>query len=201
MRCLNRQRANIVLSSLLQHGEILSPTKVSQRERVFERDGVLRWSDDVIIGYCRIGVSLQTLLSRIGTCHRRTSSHDLHAVEFSELLEVFTSEAYILWPAAADDEALIVLKEGCTPIDQLKAWAHALLLAHKQSGIPGGRTDDNDTSLAKDRLAEVRRTLNMIRDMFSKNAGLLEDKGWDLNVAALVTRAGTRVVLEADQTR
>ncbi|KAH7359993.1 vitamin B6 photo-protection and homoeostasis-domain-containing protein [Pyrenochaeta sp. MPI-SDFR-AT-0127] len=194
MRCLNRQRANIVFSSILEHGEVLSPSAVSKRERVFERDGVLRWGSDEIVGHCRIGVPLHTLLSRFGRRHTLTGSLDLQRIKLSELLDIFADEAYILWPASSDYEALIVLKGGCTPIDQLKAWAHALLLARKwrPGRVPGAKQDDGDASLITARLAEMRRTLKDTQQLFTKHAGALRDKGWDLNVAVLETRAGTR---------
>lgn len=195
MRCLNRQRANIVFSSLLQHGKLLGPRQVSRRERVFERDGVLRWSDNVVVGYCRIGVSLQTLLSCMGLRNGRTGSLDLHGVTMSEVLDVFVDEAYLLWPASSADHVLVVLKEGCTPMDQLKAWAHALSVAKRLPSTWGKPVADRP-SLARDRLAEVRRTLVDTRTMFERYAAAMRDAGWDLDVAALETRAGTRVKMD-----
>jgi hypothetical protein len=194
MHCLNRQRANIVFSNILQHGEVLSPHQVSKHERVFERDGVLRWSDGQVVGYCKIGIELRTLLSHIGFRDKQTGSVDMRGVDMSELLDVFADEAYILWPATVSHEAVIVLKEGCTPIDQLKAWAHALLLARRQRGrYPGSKPGDDDTSPSKDRLvAELRRALEDIRGTFEEHVGALQDNGWDLDVAVLETRAGTR---------
>ena len=197
MRCLNRQRANLVFSNMFQHGTILSPTDVSQRERIFERDGVLRWVDDTIVGHCHIGVSLDLLLSRIGQRRKRTGSLDLHAIKLPELVDVFANEAYMLWFADADYEALIVLKEGCTPIDQLKAWAHALLLAQRVRGqVPGRQPEHDDTSPPREQLAVLRQTLNEASDVFEKYIEVLEQKGWDLDVAALETRAGSRVQME-----
>ncbi|KAH9881603.1 hypothetical protein IAQ61_000330 [Plenodomus lingam] len=200
MRCLNRQRANILFSRLLEHGQLLSPLEVSRRERVFEHDGVLRWSDDMAIGYCRIGVSLQTLLSHMGLRNARTGSLHLRGAEISELLHVFVDEAYILWPASSAGHFLIVLKEGCTPMDQLKAWAHALLLA-KGYSLPGAKSVVDQTSLAGNRLADVRRTLADTRTMFEKYSGAMRDAGWDLNIAALETLGGTRVKMKRHQKR
>lgn len=195
MRCLNRQRANIVFSNLLQHGLVLTPTDVSLRERVFERDGVLRWANDNVVGYCKVGVSLNMLLNRIGQRHKRTGSLDLHAVKLPELMDIFASEAYILWYTDADSEALIVLREGCTPIDQLKAWAHALLLASRMRG-PGSKPEDDDASPVETRLAEMRRTLKDTSDLFAQYAEKLKQIGWELNIAALETRAGVRAQID-----
>ncbi|EDU47148.1 hypothetical protein PTRG_04310 [Pyrenophora tritici-repentis Pt-1C-BFP] len=93
MHCLNRQRANILFSNMFQHGLVLSPRDVSQRERVFERGGVLRWSDDKVLGRCSIGVPLQRLLNRLGTPHQQTGSLTLKSMQISDLLEVFANES------------------------------------------------------------------------------------------------------------
>jgi hypothetical protein len=194
MRCLNRQRANIVFSSILQDGVVLSPHEVSQRERIFERDGVLRWVDGRIVGYCRIGVSLEDLLSRIGQRHKRTGSLGLQTLKPSEITDTFVDEAYILWFASNDYESMIVLKEGCMPIDQLKAWAHALLLAQRLRGRMSSHkpAGDDDAISANNRLALTRSTLKETNDMFTNATAVLGEKGWDLAIAALETRAGTR---------
>lgn len=197
MRCLNRQRANIVFSSVLENGEVLSPTDVSKRERVFERDGALRWADDRIVGSCRVGVTLEALLNNMTSPrHKRTGPPlDMATVKVSDLFHVFANEAYILWvtDGNSDADALIVLKEGCTPMDQLQAWAHALLLARKiTDGTPSENPDEDNVPLFEARLAELRQTLEETRGAFRMYAGLLRDKGWDFDVAALETRAGTR---------
>src|ERR1700709_848660 len=67
MRTLNRQRANLVFSTFLEDSKSIhkeqslkalpTPEEISLRERIFERDGVLRWKGSEIIGYCEIGVS------------------------------------------------------------------------------------------------------------------------------------------------
>jgi hypothetical protein len=193
MRCLNRQRANIVFGSLIQHGSVLSPADVAQRERIFERDGVLRWADDSVLGRCRIGVPLETLLSYLGRRHARTGSFDMYAVKLSDLVDVFASEAYMLWFDESEYEAIVVLKDGCTPLDQLKAWTQALLLAREVRGhVVADKPDRDDTSLAKGRLAALRRTLEAADGLFRKHTAALEQKGWDLQVASLETRAGVR---------
>ncbi|KAF1839281.1 DUF647-domain-containing protein [Decorospora gaudefroyi] len=198
MHNLNRQRANIVFSNLFQHGQTLSPTAVSQRERVFERDGVLRWSDDEIVGYCKIGVSLQQLLVCMGGAQRnkRTGSLQLpdgpdQGPSVSELLDTFANEAYILW--AGEEVTLIVLKEGCKPIDQLKAWAHALLLAKRARGK---RKDALSPSKDCRSGAGLRRSLEHVTAVFGEHVGVLREQGWDLDVAVLETRAGTRACVD-----
>jgi hypothetical protein len=175
---------------MFQHSATLSPNDVSRVERVFERDGVLRWCGEEVVGCARIGVSLRELLGRMGEQRRaRTGAMHLQGVGLEELLDVFGEEKYVLWPAeSAEQAALIVLKEGCTAVDQLKAWAHALLLAKR---LQGGTS-------SKDRfLTELRQTLKDTRRVFEKQVDALNKKGWDLNVAALETRAGTRAQINS----
>jgi hypothetical protein len=192
MTSLNRQRANIVFSNIFQHSKVLSPYEVSKREQVFERDGVLRWCGVELVGWARIGVSFKELLGRIGQQHEKTGSLHLQDVGMEELLDVFRNEAYVLWPASSSSQAaLIVLNEGCTPIDQLRAWAHALLLAKRMRG-------QDDASHSNDRLlVELRGTLEETRNIFGKHVDALKAKGWDLDVAALETHAGTRAQIDS----
>ena len=218
MTSLNRQRANIVFSHILgtskfaaSESRVLSPKEVSELERVFERDGVLRRGDDVL-GYCSIGVSMQTLLSRIHVDNHHTQSGAFGKlpIKVADLLDIFATEGYILWLPDISFydllmcEALIVLKKDCTALDQLKAWMHALiLLQHRkmpkmsdtfnQPGWPG-------KDYEKPRLDELRTTLQKTRQVFSQYAPALKSKGWDLDVAALETRAGVRAVIERKKT-
>ncbi|KAH7389554.1 vitamin B6 photo-protection and homoeostasis-domain-containing protein [Phaeosphaeria sp. MPI-PUGE-AT-0046c] len=197
MRCLNRQRANIVFSALQQHGSVLSPLEVSVRERIFERDGVLRWNDGTIIGSCRIGVPLEILLRHLGRQHRQTGSLELQHIKLQALLNIFADEAYLLWFVTSKCEALIVLKEGCTPTDQLKAWAHALLLAHQvQHHSLEHKLENDDTESADPQLTALRSTLEDTKRIFVVHAAVLEEQGWDLSIAAMETRAGSRAHIQ-----
>jgi hypothetical protein len=196
MHSLNRQRANILFSNMVQHGVVLSPSEVSKRERIFHAGDVLRWSDDEMLGQCKIGVSLQDMLGRIGEEDTQTGSLALRAIQISELLTVFAGEAYILCPAAPASYISIVLKAGCGPTDQVKAWAHALLLAKRARVSQGhsGKQPDEAPAPTKDRLkAELRQTLEDVRAMFDKYGDEMRGKGWNLDVAAMETKAGTRL--------
>lgn len=188
MRCLNRQRANMVLSKLVQSGHILSPAEVSIKERIFERDGVLRWVDDSIIGHCKIGVSMSTLMDLIGVRHDKTGSLETRGVALSDLVHIYQDEAYIIYKAQTD--AVIVLKQDCTAVDQLKAWTQALLLAQRQAD-PSDCQLSHDTS--GDLLAELRATLAQTQQIFDTYEVGLRSVGWDLDVAALETTLGRRI--------
>lgn len=195
MRCLNRQRANIVFGNIMQHGNVLNPSEVSKRERVFEHDGILRWVDDTKLGHCKIGVTLEVLLSRVGRQDTRTGSLKMKGVNLADLTDVFVDQAYILWYADSEKQAFVALKQHCTPRDQLQAWAHALLLAHtKETGTSERKPDDHGVFQAS--LAEIRQTLSQISKIFDKHIDLLRLKGWDLDVAPLETQAGSRVQID-----
>ncbi|KAF2280621.1 DUF647-domain-containing protein, partial [Westerdykella ornata] len=193
MRTLNRQRANIVFSRILQDGEVLRPTDVSKMERILERDGVLRWTDDHILGHCCIGVPLAKLLGTIGESHDRTGSLTLQDIKISKLLQLFESEAYILWHAQST--ITIVLKEGCSPVDQLQAWMHSLLLAQRARENTSRDQPEDD----RNGLAEIRATLREAKKCLSTNVARLRNAGWDLDTAVLETRAGTRISVDFGQ--
>ncbi|KAF3007931.1 hypothetical protein E8E13_011218 [Curvularia kusanoi] len=209
MTSINRQRANIVLSHILYSQdlkqEVLSPKDVSKQERIFERDGVLRVNDK-ISGYCRIGVSMQTLLSRISAA-RPTRSGALCAmpVKVTELLEIFASEGYILWldddhqADVTSKEVLIVLKKNCTALDQLKAWMHALLLVFQATDRLNTASSKADKSNAEMQLDRLDKTLDLRQRLFDQQVPVLTSKGWDLDIAALETRAGVRVLIPIQQ--
>ncbi|KAL1635476.1 hypothetical protein SLS58_010233 [Diplodia intermedia] len=158
MRSLNRQRANIVMAHLLAYDKVLSPQRVSQRERIFElRDGALRWADDQVIGRCRIGVRLADVVARLpGAAAAAAAAADAGApgaarktgavvrddasaktMSLAALLKVFEHESYLLWFDATRSEALIVLKQNCEPAAQLQAWTQALLLASRNGAGAG----------------------------------------------------------------
>ncbi|KAF2117712.1 vitamin B6 photo-protection and homoeostasis-domain-containing protein [Lophiotrema nucula] len=221
MRSLNRQRANIVLSHMLAYGTILRPADVSRLERVFERDGILRSfegnSRAKAIGHCKIGMTLESVLRRMGRSHYRTGSLNLR-IKLSELLRIYENEAYVLWFEEGEygsrSEAWIVLKEDATPTDQLKAWCQALLLAQqahtRRAKAAKGKRELERSEDAKDAdgsasesegrlLAELRLTTQEVRKLFDAYVERLTDVGWDLEIAALETRAGTRMKIGSHQ--
>lgn len=205
MNSLNRQRANIVFGHMLSYEhsgvEILSPKEVSEQERIFERDGVLRVGD-VVFGYGRIGVSMQTLLVCINAAiPTESGALATMPVKVADLLNLFASEGYILWvnnnlqPDVGSKEVLIVLKKDCTALDQLKAWMHALLLVHEADHRDLTAPPKAEKSNAETQLNKLNTTLELRRHLFDQHIPVLESKGWNLDVAALETRAGVRALI------
>lgn len=212
MKTLNRQRANIVLSYLMDHEEVLTPKQVSKKERVLERDGVLRWKGDRVLGHCKIGTTLQELLQRLGPSHAKTRSIHLEGLRLADLILLYERELYILWldKTTAKLRIYIILKQGCTPETQLKAWTQALTLA-RHASQQQSRDSDRVTSRLQDGLkqaplhinsgplAELRHTLTQTSKSFPEYVQRLEAAGWDLSVAALETVSGTRAVVRTKE--
>jgi hypothetical protein len=219
MTSLNRQRANIVFSTLFDSDRnlsldldpeldttpslsktksewtVLTPAQVSKHERIFHRDGVLQWTQHSThttqpLGSAQIGVSMSTFLGSVsGTSFPRT-------LPLQRLAAIFADESYILFlvPLTSGGNvkwhASILLKRGCTVEHQLKAWAHALLAARVLVRITTGFSVDAV-------LAVVERTLGLLNAdaRFERYLTELGGVGWDVDIAALETRAGRRIEL------
>ncbi|KAI1836838.1 hypothetical protein DTO006G1_5776 [Penicillium roqueforti] len=124
MTSLNRQRANIVFSALLDSDSslalaldpnhnvdptatttpekkntllTLTPAQVAQHERIFHRDGALQWTQHTTtqhLGSAQIGVSMSTFLGNSGS--GRTFPRTL---PLPQLVTVFADEYYLLFLA------------------------------------------------------------------------------------------------------
>lgn len=218
MTSLNRQRANIVFSTVFETdlleehkpkdvaARFLRPDEAAHRERVFERDGILRWfgsssssSSNEKLGWCRIGSSMQELISSSSS----SSSSTLSTTSLPKLVHIFASEQYILVPHKPSQtqkkttKITILLKQNCTPTQQLKAWAHALLVARlaslPKSEDTGANADDENND-NDDIMAILTTSLSSFSARFDDfYVSELERAGWDLGIAALETRAGRRI--------
>lgn len=198
MRTLNRQRANLAFRTLFQKfppskgnealglEEFPTPDDISLQERVFERDGVLRWQGDIILGYCRIGVPLRNILNVFDTSDNTTRGYSgTSSQNVAKLMDIFQDEGYIMWYDSPRKRFLICLKFPSDTEIQLRAWMHALFMAvHIESGM--------EDSPVIDIIATTRRDC---RSWMETNKILegLRRVGWDLDTAALETKSGTRI--------
>jgi hypothetical protein len=227
MRTLNRQRANIVFSCYVESAaphhsfttkpqqqtrksgpegaRTLRPEEVSCSERIFERDGVLRWNRSTIMGYCVLGAAFKAVLDTVPNVVRnnQTGSYvDVNFISKSEsrgenivhvsiekLLELFAKEEYILWFSSNGGKPahpfLIVLKENANTKTQLRAWFHAFLCARILRDYAG-----NTPWPVMDMLGKTLLTVNESWGQLEKD---LENAGWDTENGALETRSGTRL--------
>lgn len=192
MRSLNRQRANIVLSNLLQDKRALTPEEVSFEERVFEWDGVLRWKGSAPIAKARIGVSLRCLLSSLAPAHDVTGAISDENLILQHLTRIYSLESFLLWYDARRRVAYIILKEQASSRSQLKAWALALWVAHRlEDGHATSATIDKIIGLLESSLIEI---CNQWDDCME----CMKAAGWDMDIASLETTSAIRIRLHAE---
>jgi Vitamin B6 photo-protection and homoeostasis len=199
MRTLNRQRTNLVFSTLYQKlpqtkesktreiREIFpSPDEISLQERIFERDGVLRWQGGKALGYCQIGVPLRIILNHFSTEDKITSSYTgANSQSIAKFLDIFQDEGYFMWYDGTRRRFLICLKFPSDTETQIRAWMHALFMVTQiESGLEGSSVIDF-----------IYNTKEEFRSWMERYKVLenLRRAGWDLDTAALETRSGTRI--------
>lgn len=193
MRTLNRQRANIVFSTLFDTGTVLSPEEVSKRERIFERDGVLRWREESVLGYCKIGVPLSVLLQSLLPRTEVTGSTRDTDKRLSRIWDLYRDEDYVLWYNPLKTEAMIVLKGKSSPTSQLKAWAQAWSVAHLHQQKSKG---EQKTGKEEATYTALKDTLTDLSFTFESHLQSLRMAGWDVDTAALETSSGRRMIIK-----
>lgn len=205
MRTLNRQRANLViLSSLFNPGHeknktvLPSPREISLQERIFERDGALRNIQGTILAYCKVGVSLQELLSSISTPTTAGTYAEPDSI-LTSLLSIYKNQGYIMWYSHSRNTFLVVLKEGTAPKVQLDAWFHAIFAVT----FRGEKIRESETK-RMDNQSVLSWMRNSLEESEKWRAEMefyeqLERKGWDLNTPAIEVRAGTRLVVSSGE--
>lgn len=191
MQNLNRQRANIVLSTFFDSGTVLRPDEVSNQERIFEWDGVLRWKGSAPMAKAKIGGPLQEMISSIGPTHRITgASREAGSVLLFRLFQIYAKEEYLLWYSLSDRTVYLVLKEQISVRSQLKAWAQALVLVHQLSA-------QQLTTRATEKVLEsVESSLLEVSDRWPACMERLKAAGWDLGIASLETASGSRIKVD-----
>jgi hypothetical protein len=157
------------------------PEEVSAKEKVFEKDGVLR-SKGRVLGYCRVGVNLQTLWNSLGSVNKGTK-HD----RLQQYLDIFQHDKFIVAYKNQQRTYFVVLKEGANTSDILCAWMFVMLVA--KSRISEERQDTFET------LEKTRKLLVRIWPEIMKRLG---EAGWDLEIDAIQTRSGARIRIKEE---
>ncbi|KAJ5954376.1 hypothetical protein N7501_008655 [Penicillium viridicatum] len=219
MTSLNRQRANIVFSALLDSDRglalelaldpttptppekkwtILTPAQVSKHERIFHRDGALQWTQHSStqtttnhLGSAHIGVSMSTFLGGSGS--GKTSF--TRTLPLQRLVAVFANEFYILFLVPLSNT------EG-------NAKWHASILLKRGCAVRHQLKAWAHALLAARVLARitmgssvdavltvVEGTLALLNteNRFEGYLTGLSGVGWDVDIAALETRGGRRI--------
>lgn len=171
---------------------MLTPEEVSDQERIFESDGVLRWIGSSPFAKARIGIPLQCLLSSWAHPHITTGS--IRDVEhfLPRLINIYGAEEYLLWYDVRSKEALIVLKEGASPRSLLKAWAFGLWVAHRND------SQDATSAMIDEVFGLLESTLKDLSERWEDCIERLLVAGWDIEIANLETTSGTRIRLHTD---
>lgn len=203
LRTLNRQRANIVFSTLGDSGVVVTPTQAAKLERIFEKDGVLRWRESEILGYARIGARFIELVdslgddaSSLGYNAPLTGDGEMKAPGLSihSVADIFQNEKHLLWYDSRKRWVTICLRNGITPEEQLKAWAHALFVAKEVRHREKRRGDGGKMQMSGEALLSVlETTLQDLGVSFPSTIERLKKAGWDLSTTALETKPGYRV--------
>jgi hypothetical protein len=214
MNTVNRQRANIVFSSLLTKNKAPSPKEVSARERIFESDGIIRGYDGERLGYARVGVDAVTIARQ---WMRSPQQGGIGAANqgLSLALELFREESYLMAMdrSRAYIQIYIGLKRECTSRQQLKAWLHALILAKVLTQESKGplhhelRRQEKDEQgvtameMDKDLAQKISTTLEQTNRLYNDYCSRLEAVGWDLDTAALETTFGPRLDINSEDSK
>jgi hypothetical protein len=175
LRTLNKHRANVVFSHFWDQNCVLTPEDVAKRESIFDR-GMYRSNKDFSRG-------LQTAKCDFGTSLQILTAHLPRNNCLSELTSLFHDCGYLLWYSNSPKPSVfVVLKEGVSAQEQLKAWYHGFLLVRLPS--------ESYASLSE----AVLLTLKVVQKTFNAFSSRLKEAGWDLELAVLETNSGTRIV-------
>ncbi|KAF8231011.1 DUF647-domain-containing protein [Tricholoma matsutake] len=189
LRTLNRQRVSIAWTSyrLSNNTTVPNPKDVSQAEHILSHPAVFRDPLHRITGTCTIGLSF----------------FDAFEGHFPfNLFEHFEEERYLLWYDAkclrpARDGAghavhgpvylHIILKDGYTINDQLKAWIHAAELCSMVGRKDTRNTNDVDAIREdKEALALMRSSYTRIIQDFPDFIAQMRAAGWNTVDGALM---------------
>ncbi|KAM3420867.1 hypothetical protein BST61_g4106 [Cercospora zeina] len=197
MHTLNRQRASLVYHQL-RKGHVPTPAEVAARERIFERDGVLRDKDDCVIGHCFIGSPFSRLLNAVGEQQAATKAVKVDDKKLNEILAVYENDQYILWldrssrPGKA--KIFTVLKKQADSRALIVAWWQALVIAE---GLSNTTKKASETAISQQckLFGKARDEANALWDKYCEKLG---GWGWDLSSAPMETVAATRVEMEVN---
>ncbi|KAJ8059978.1 hypothetical protein OCU04_011592 [Sclerotinia nivalis] len=210
MRTLNRQRANLVISNFISNlnnekprFDLPTPKDISRQERIFERDGAIRDIQGVILGYCKVGVSLREILSSISSGPTISGSYKEETGPIiSSLLKIYKNQGYIMWYSHRQNTFLVILKENTAPSVQLDAWFHAVWALSVSSSSPSSSAVSKPTNTSNQHILKWMEESLKESSTCKQKANLyteLRNRGWDLDTSAMEVRAGSRLVVSVER--
>ncbi|POS83313.1 hypothetical protein EPUL_003860 [Erysiphe pulchra] len=179
------------LRSSIWHLDLPSPSDISQKERIFELDGVLRWKNSSALGYCKLGVSLKSILDCFGCSNIKTGSYsNLHSHQFQQLLNIYKDSGYILFYNKSQRTYLVAIKSHMKSEVEvhLKAWIQALCLA--KFGLGSDDQGSKSASLTKAYQHTCKFADHLVDGVISSPS--FAKLGWNLETSAMETIPGTR---------
>jgi hypothetical protein len=209
IRTLNRQRTNIVFSDIIRSlpeieqavdstvedvqksvSKLLyTPRKASNRERILEPDGLLRWyssSGDQVVGHAEF-TGFQSILSILPA----SVSLD-HLIDASQA----TVSGYLIFYSVRQHrpELKICLLNSRNKSCDVRAWVHALLIAQNLVNSPQLQTDP---------LHVIRETGRIVDRLFVELniEPALASAGWDLDRYAVRSKPNPTVQIELYATK
>lgn len=113
------------------------------------------------------------------------------------LIQTFAEERFIPWYHPTSDKSdlgidvQIVLKEGHTPLDHLKAWAHAIELVRILNNPKPDEKAGNGRQVVSN-----RKALAIVNESFPTFLEHMRSVGWRLEGGTLVVGSSPTVVIE-----
>ncbi|KDQ59978.1 hypothetical protein JAAARDRAFT_126263 [Jaapia argillacea MUCL 33604] len=183
MSTLNRQRASIAWQAF-RHSQSEREASVPSIEQVAAQERIFAFPDEIrdidtgaSIGQCSIGKSFHSTVLSLDAASGRKDD-----VISSKVLEQFSKEKFILWPADVTRQSSlsrqrqhVFLKRGHTPMDHLKGW----VLAIETSSTPGSVDD----------------ALKLLNEIFPTFIELMKVKGWDIEEGLVLSGSMTTLVM------
>lgn len=188
LRGLNLQRAGMVFNNLIRDVHLNDVDSIGKKERVFGRANTVRDDRGNLILTGEVGSEVADLTKLMGSRkHSGSKSEILEGNTLQRLLHVFAEEQYLLWLTAQDRKAIVLFKEGVSRDDQLKAWCHAIRVAHYM-----GRQDLQDS----DMLRMISDTLSINNSAWQDFRQRIADGGWDVTATVVESTPSTRLRLK-----
>lgn len=111
-----------------------------------------------------------------------------------DLLELLQQESYILWYTKRSNRPSnisVAFKAGHSPIDHLKAWAHAVEVANRLSKPDAGNGSD-------EKLLSIRDAYLAVEEAFPEFIEKLRSVGWAIDEGSIVVGLPSTIVVQED---
>lgn len=186
---------------------VRTPVEVALRERIFERPSVIRDPfTHRVLAICHIGTT--SLRALTATSKAKASNHRMlpscRSQDLKSWTNIFAKERYLLACECAHTEVSsssapritmhVLLKDGHSAIDHLKAWAHASEAAFllRQRPLPASSNGGEDL------LDVVEQSYRELEGNGRWNAWVEDMKGvgWDVREGAVLAGAPKVVIVE-----